>query len=701
MLTGTCDSVEETLDFINRAQSELKLRNNNPNVTLVIGNTGSDISTLVHYVARESSKLVSAESKENENEHLAHDGQDSVAGEIESTTASRTLVSEMVVDEAGNVWYECPGFADSRNETVEIVETILEKTVIENASRVKIVLVTNYASVTNDRNDLDLLLTHAVHMIRDVDRYKNSIALVVSKTLPENSVKRTTVECLRNHTAILEKKGSSERKIQLIDNLLAGTPNKEHPKISILWHPDGAIPTMMNPRQKIRESILEDTSYTESQPNDFGFPLTDRALIHIQNIVRHTFNNISEGLTIIDRSMLNALQLKIRSYASFYDRLDLLVVSKSLLKLNKVLTLKQLTDEFTTLNEALNLTSIDKEINGIAQHERNVKSLTSIAHTEFVFPIRDGIANASKTIEYLASEQKWYSFLVQVYEFFASYDAQQNKAAYNVANLEDWGHLNKPQGLVIDASNFNIFTRKFPSIIETTPPLEKLIELNEIIEFALQFPSQYECSGEVMTIRGNFVKSSDIKPWKCGSISKITVFVVHTFFVDNDLNLNGYKELKIYADKWIVLREATFNLNGFDGEAQSRPQSPGTPGRRGNSGTNAGNFFGLSREMIRGNLLTINANGGNGAAGQDGTASDDVVPTFTRTKHEDSGTSLAIPSPHEFYRRFLINDGYDAELTHPSSWFKNVLGISDGRVRNRFRIHPKKCCGKTGLGGPG
>lgn len=49
---------------------------------------------------------------------------------------------------------------------------------------------------------------------------------------------------------------------------------------------------------------------------------------------------------------------------------------------------------------------------------------------------------------------------------------------------------------------------------------------------------------ETLTIEGKFVNSSDIQPSKCSSmrVTKIDVFIVSTFYVDNELELDGYEE---------------------------------------------------------------------------------------------------------------------------------------------------------------
>lgn len=80
-----------------------------------------------------------------------------------------------------------------------------------------------------------------------------------------------------------------------------------------------------------------------------------------------------------------------------------------------------------------------------------------------------------------------------------------------------------------------------------------------------------------------------------------------TFYVDSDLNLseNAEIELNIFSSTFSVQHDATFYLNGKHGEFQSPPNSDGFPGRPGNVGLNAGNFFALTNNLVNGDLLTV------------------------------------------------------------------------------------------------
>lgn len=181
-LENVSTSIEETFEFVSKAQNKLNVKKN-ANIILVLGNTGCGKSTLVHYAAGDFSKIESLEPIGHQTEYKIQDGLDPDSEtEVISTTVSRTLVPEMVIDEDHNIWYDCPGFGDTRNSTIEIATTFLIKSVIESAANMKIVLVVNYDSVTesHDRQDFDRLLSHATQLLKNIKLFQSSISLVVN-----------------------------------------------------------------------------------------------------------------------------------------------------------------------------------------------------------------------------------------------------------------------------------------------------------------------------------------------------------------------------------------------------------------------------------------------------------------------------------------------------------------------------------------
>lgn len=705
---NSTDSAEKVFDFVNKARASLRLTTN-PNIILVTGITGTGKSTLSHYVTGNYSKMIAIEPTGVGAEYTIYDGLDPDVDNQDSSTVSRTFIPEMNVDEEQNVLYDCPGFADTRNETVEIATTFLIKSVIENAKSIKIILVVNFEAVTkgHDRQDFDNSLSRLSELVQNVTRFENSLSIVITKVpsyyisgeqiveVLENSVVNATAQFMNEHRTFLQQKEPNGQKVQIIDALLKQSPNGDYPRISVFWRPMKAgpfdkIPKMVDGRRSIRESMLNSTAYMNFEQNDFGFPLSAETKLKITSIAQDTINQISSTLNNVDTQLLSAIQQKIQSIEDFQSKLDLLTLGMKSIESSggkEPTTLKEWTDQLKAVISTFTIASIDmNEFNRVEQHENNLKILQSIAGTEIAAPIRDLIAKSSSAIKYQSTEHTWYTFLVHVFTFFTNYEVQKDVTAYNVANLADWGQISKPQGLIITAANYVEFTTRFPGVstagITVTEP--RLKEINDIIAITLTSPVQYECNGDTMNIKGNIGKSSDIQPPKCPQpLKKINMYIMSTFYVDGDLTLSGIDELRIYAPKWSIERATIFNLNGINGVVQPALTTPGTPGKPGDVGTNGANFFGFANELLNGELLTVSSNGGSGANGQTGTGNADVTVEFAYFEDHDS-THGSFGDAHERAVQRLRERNYDLE----------DLGGEN------YRLHAR-CCGVTGKGGQG
>ncbi|XP_055306114.1 uncharacterized protein LOC129570500 [Sitodiplosis mosellana] len=855
------DKSSDTLVYVNNLQTKLKLPPNS-NINLVVGNTGVGKSTYVHYAAGDYSKMISHRSGRK---LKIFDGLDPELNRTTFATESRTLIPEMVIDEDGYVWYDCPGFGDTHNETVEIATSFLIKNIIENASFVKIVFVVDYEAVTEgyNRDGFDKLLSGATQLIKNIERYKQSFSLVITKVpqsdefgeLLDVDVKSSAFDFIDKHRKFLQTKKLSEKKIQLIDALLEQNASGDYPRISIFWRPSQAgsfdgINRMTEGRRKTRESILQHCSYVEIQNNDFGFPLTAEAQIEVHNITKNSIDNISNDLQSIVNQVLNEIQLEIGSVDDFEEKLYLIELAKRCVNVvqnktdNNVIGLKQLTERLKKIIQTFEIETIDKSVFDRMEHqdvnlhiflslieteasqsnsgknydsflekitersakwERSVQErimneaqhtianistvltdvdtqilalvkkrlqsidlfqnrlewlhllkadinaisgefklenkikefevfieYVNISSTNFKLlnnlkrlrsdlvqmklsassvitdPVYDWMTKSSSTVDYLTSQYDWYSFLQKTYNFFGSYEVQKDISLYNVAHLSDWGKIDKPQDLLVDADNYNEFTQKITTL-DFTPTEWNLRELNDIINVTLKSRPQHEYNDEhsSVTIKGNFVRSSDILPFTTiVSLKRINVFVVDTFYVDCNLTLNPFNEveLNILAHTWNIRQDATFHLNGAKGANQYQPTTSGTAGRHGIPGTNAGDFFGFANSVVDGDLLTVELNGGNGGNGQDGSGSEDYRQTFksVELKEELVGDSVGEVTKTLVENYFSRNGFFFYCSRNDISTFNNILIIRDyGRKYMEYVLMPRGCCGKTGQGGEG
>ncbi|XP_037039435.1 uncharacterized protein LOC119076658 [Bradysia coprophila] len=434
------DSPEDVLNYIDNVQKKLNVTQNS-NIILVIGNTGCGKSTLVHYVAGDYSRMFALEPlNPNSVNFEIRDELDPDIGRITLATESRTLIPVISTDENHNAWMDCPGFGDTRNETVEIATAFLIKRVIESASNMKIVLVMNYNSVTNSRDDFDNLLSRATQLMKNVSRFENSISLVVTKApsfkmrgrhyidIYEDNIKNLTAHFMIDHRSLLETKGASRSKIQLIESVLGrSTPTSNsnyYPKMSVFWRPDEAGPfnkieRMVTGRRYIRESILNRSSYAPVRMTDFGFPLTPQAQIKVRNMIQHTVDSIETILQHSVDRLIVEIKRQIDLAKSDKSRLEVINVGLSFCQVKKngseEMTLDQLTDHLSWLSREYHVSEADiKEFHRLSRHGKNLLILSSLIATDI---------NSSQN----SISSDYYSYLEQVNQFLIEKDDEMRK----------------------------------------------------------------------------------------------------------------------------------------------------------------------------------------------------------------------------------------------------------------------------------
>lgn len=158
----------------------IELDDHHKNVILVLGNTGSGKSTLLKWIAGDDTKLKSVETGEGTGHFLVEDGNERIG----SSANSKAIYPELVMNNKTNTaFYDCPGFSDTRNASQNIANTFFMKKLTDFADGVKIIFVVSEKSVKKGGDPIDFMkmMRHASGLIKDFNKFRNSIAVVVTK----------------------------------------------------------------------------------------------------------------------------------------------------------------------------------------------------------------------------------------------------------------------------------------------------------------------------------------------------------------------------------------------------------------------------------------------------------------------------------------------------------------------------------------
>lgn len=323
-------------------------------------------------------------------------------------------------------------------------------------------------------------------------------------------------------------------------------------------------------------------------------------------------------------------------------------------------------------------------------HEEKSKYLSSEYDTKPVLP----------------DESNWHEFLSYLKDFLSTYEVQRNRSHYNVRDVEDWGIPNRPQGLVIGQNNFKAFIEKHPGydhLLENKNiTSEHFTSLNDIICLNLQTPTETECYETKMVIKGAFIRLSEINFKKCKNVAQLDVLATDKFFFDENKTFTNLVEFHLCSNIWVVNSKVTLDLSGKTYKSNRILQESATyeipegkSGKPGASGTNGANFFGYANNIVNGENLTINMNGGDGAEGQQGYAAFSEIAPFD------------VPTNESFWRilgpKRIRNTGYPyRSIGLTDKDVEKLKRCSKPKVtRKEFVLYPRQCCKEDGKGGRG
>lgn len=456
------------------------------------------------------------------------------------------------------------------------------------------------------------------------------------------------------------------------------------------------------------ESIFTDDNYSSTRIQNMIVLFmelaraVEREILTEMDLVKE---RIAKSIVDFDIEMHDLLDniLSIKFY-NWHWKLQILTNLRDNIKVSNESSFMKLKDLSNKLHMHWDAAAIENDDNYMKMLSSGLDSDTVRPTVEWNTPL--------KSMDLIESEYEWTSFLMQTYSFLSRYDVQRDVTAYSVANLSHWGHLNMPQGLIIDENNFDEFTRLIKTNAEVTQTPQRIFELHGLVDRMLNSPISTECddSGK-MIIKANFFKSSDIRDLSCPKgVQLIEIYIVDTFYVDANVTLNVNStgidpiELHILAHTWNILQPTVFNLNGTDGEQLLPPATNGTAGKRGNPGSDAGHFYGFAYTVVNGGLLEIHQTGGRGGKGQDGTGHPDVRVSFNRQNDTHTFTVFKPIQNRDYLIQLLKKESHVDNITLIGSDMDDIsvyLVYANLETHTNFSLHANECCGNTGRGGPG
>lgn len=629
---------------------------------LVLGITGNGKSTLASLLS--GAELESVEIEGSEGDFRIEDKNDKISGVCGTT--SKTITPNLMVDESnGIVFYDCPGFSDSRGVKVDMAATFATRKLMNHAESTKFVFTVAYSSVQvaiGDRLDFLELVRFATGLIKDMEKYRDGIALVVTK-VPNKYVKKkgqpkliddaSNIESFANflrqtrldlQNKTLEASTEDERQIiakkMLFIDILLEKKENEYFKIGMMRLADeggplSEIPVIQSEKEAMLKMISENLRYIPKGDNDFGYIISDKSKVHLNEITEELKTKLITDFAIISSDIRKYfLQKEKQSSRSLRRSIDTAAMLDQ--KLSQIISSQpqDFLKQFTDVVDDLGVSFPTNEFNKFCKYIEFLDFVQVFSTSNLTIPteILNQVLNQRL---YLKNSQSWYNFLKTLREKLSTYDVQQRSNDFDGSKLMSLSiNIENAERSVADLEIKSLIDLVDPNIYATIEHLYvntfKLKLLQGIWSQSMLKVSE-DCSEDPkrLTVKGYNVLMSDVIESKCWpNATYVEMFALNKLFLDADIDREAMY-LSIIAPVWeIVLNKVSpsrqIKLNGgnasnYDSSAQNASVLPdaGAHGLPGISGGPGGQFFGFG-QFVNDKNLQVQLVGGKGGNGQDG-----------------------------------------------------------------------------------
>lgn len=441
--TNRTDSVSEIFAFLDECSRDFKL-GEQKEVVVLLGNTGCGKSTLTLLLT--GAPLIAVETDEGSGEFVVKDS-NSLISPPEQTTKSQTVIPNLLIDnEFHTSYYDSAGFEDSRGVDHDISVTYLIRKLLQHAHSVKFVFAVAYPSVKigGDRHDFKKLARHATALIKNLPKYRDAIALVVTKVEPKISNGQIvndekTIENIGKFLSQVQSDLNNEdvrvreKMATFIGILLQKNANQLYDRIQIVRAPTESgqfneMPLVKAERQAIRTMLRDTIQYVDKQNDDFGYSISSESKLRIHGLFEELENSLTSDVISIGNDIVEFYQQQATQTP------DKQLLTSNLISTNKMLLqidasdLNLFKEQLVHTISALQVDVSADSLNGFDRHIEFVHFLGSVSDEKLSnhFEISSGFKNISK----------YFSELVERYKSVLVAELKANLTT-TVSNIDD------------------------------------------------------------------------------------------------------------------------------------------------------------------------------------------------------------------------------------------------------------------------
>lgn len=583
--------------------------------------------------------------------------------EYSSNIDSSIIPSLIPNKDSGIEYYILPQVNDMNDVKRDITGTHLKQRLFKFAKSVKFLCTLSHYTVQNgfngpyiERAEIRELAINAAQLIVDLNKYKNSIAVVVTNVktqldIDDSDVVENASQAIRaaieDIKYTIDKGESTDEEVKLYRKsiefleILRIQENEtgEYSRISVfrLANSPGMVSEMewiQEEKFEIRNMVRENLIFVPKLFSDFHYNIGQDSMSQLHKTVAVTVERMLDDISDINSDLIN-IHVKFEE-----DNWDLTLLQEQMNKSFQVISEIEATDPKLFVQQIL----VAGETLGIDLSTDNIN--TMLKHIEFLdftrelggvspidtFQVENGVEESEV---YLYESKDWYSFLLNLHDILSAYQVQKHVTDFyeNVTRVIELSNIERNEYKnVTDIGLKDLLMRVGmilpPSIEKLTVSFNKLQKLVAVLQRTMIEEAIKFCSPGKITVKGYNIKLSSYTAMNCsGDVKFIEIFVSNNLFIDDDINESG-KEAHLFfiAPTWEVIGKRRFILNGIEGEPPTLEDADdgnkthvnGETGIAGNPGISAGCFLAIGNKFINDENLEIQLNGGRGGNAQHG-----------------------------------------------------------------------------------
>ncbi|KAL7288385.1 hypothetical protein TKK_0017478 [Trichogramma kaykai] len=559
--------------------------------------------------------------------------------EIVDLTSNLTILPRLMLNTRTKTEFLDFFILDEEIKTAQYIPRVyFTKKIVNLVSAVKFILLVDFPSF---EEQISALLQKVAESIEDFWKFWNSICIVVTQVQNKQQIEKVK-DHLKN---LVNSPTGLNVTVSIIDSLHFEYEGKD------IWNRLGFVKSSSdNSLENYKEEDLKLVIYkfigfTRHNSNDFIYTPCHNALPNCASLIDLLSQNLADRVSQIGQEIIDFYVLVEKHVCDIEKSFLYFFSVNQNFKIEKLLTksIENPGQLIERIVEYARVESVDlscKNLQLSADYAKYLVFLRGSDVTEETYSsLRDQLIPVS---EYLESTAQWYKFLsnldkISLSAFIVQRDISQYKE-FTSQLLEEIQKVKREKNYNITESltNFlNAIPEKYnaqdlDALKAIQLDFTKLEALEKLLFEALMHNSvgvQCNTESKKLTIKGSYVKLSDVSKSNCTDANFIEVFALNKVFFDEDLDQVGKKvHLIIIAPRLDVIGNRKIKLDGAAGKSHDElvarnsvgPGNKGEDGKPGLPGGPAGNFLGIGRFFTNFGNLYVSASGGKGGAGQIG-----------------------------------------------------------------------------------